>query len=66
MTNVEIAKAYRFRWKIELSWKFLKSYLKLDELINNNHNRVMIKIIVLLISYLILKLLEISKIYERN
>lgn len=63
MTDAEIAEAYRYRWQIELLWKFLKSYLKLDELITKSHNGVTMQIIMTLISYLLLQLLEIPKIY---
>jgi len=63
MTDAEIAEAYRCRWQIELLWKFLKSYLKLDELITKSQNGVTMQIIMSLISYLLLQLLEIPKIY---
>lgn len=58
-TNEEVAEIYRKRWGIEVLWKFLKSHLKLDELITKNVNGIGIQIYVALIAYLILQLITI-------
>jgi putative transposase len=63
MTNEEIAEIYRYRWQIELLWKFLKMHLKLDQFITKNINGVTIQIYMVLIGYLILQLMEIPAFY---
>ncbi|WP_155968900.1 transposase, partial [Kamptonema formosum] len=52
---------YKYRWHIELLWKFLKMHLKLDKLITKNVNNIAIQIYVSLIAYLILKIVYIPK-----
>jgi putative transposase len=57
----EIREIYRWRWGIELLWKFLKMHLKLDRLITKNVNGITIQIYTSLIAYLILQLLSIPQ-----
>jgi putative transposase len=59
MTNEEIAELYRYRWQIEILWKFLKMHLKLDQLITKNVNGVRMQIYMALIAYVLLQLIEI-------
>jgi putative transposase len=61
VTNEEVMQIYRYRWGIELLWKFLKMHLKLDRLITKNVNGITIQIYISLIAYLILQLLDIPK-----
>jgi putative transposase len=63
MTNEEIAEIYRYRWQIEILWKFLKMHLKLDQLITKSINGVTIQIYMSLITYVILQLIEIPEFY---
>ena len=63
ISNEEIAEIYRYRWQIEVLWKFLKMHLKLDRLITKNVNGVTMQIYMVLIAYLILQLMEISAFY---
>jgi putative transposase len=63
MTNQEIAEIYRYRWQIEVLWKFLKMHLKLDRLITKNVNGVTMQIYMVLIVYMILQLMEIPAFY---
>jgi putative transposase len=63
MNDGEIADAYRYRWAIEILWKFLKMHLKLDRLMTKSVNGVTIQIYVVLIAYLILQLMEMPRIY---
>lgn len=63
MSNEEVAEIYRYRWQIEVLWKFLKMPLKLDHLITKNVNGVTMQIYMVLIAYLILQLLEIPAFY---
>jgi putative transposase len=60
-SNEEIGEFYRSRWQIELLWKFLKMYLKLDRLITKNINGIEIQIYCCLIGYVVLQLVEIPK-----
>lgn len=61
VSDEEIMEIYRYRWHIELLWKFLKTHLKLDKLITKNVNGIAIQIYVSLIAYLILKIVDIPK-----
>jgi putative transposase len=61
--NQEIAEIYRYRWQIEVLWKFLKMHLKLDQLITKNVNGVTKQIYRVLIGYLILRLMKIPAFY---
>lgn len=63
MSNEEISDIYRKRWEIEVLWKFLKMHLKLDRLASKSRNGVTIQIYMVLIAYLILKWIEIPKVY---
>ncbi len=44
MTHEYICNIYRYRWQIEVLWKFLKMHLNLDKLITKNRNGVTIQI----------------------
>lgn len=59
VSDEELMEIYRYRWHIELLWKFLKTHLKLDKLIPKNVNGIAIQIYVSLIAYLILKIVDI-------
>ena len=61
VTDEEVREIYRYRWGIELLWKFLKMHLKLDKLITKNVNGIAIQIYSTLIAYLILQLIEIPQ-----
>jgi putative transposase len=61
MSDEEIKEVYCMRWKIELLWKALKMHLKLDRMITKNENRVRLQIYAVLIGYVLLKLLNITK-----
>jgi putative transposase len=69
MSNEEIAEAYRRA--IEVLWKFLKTHLKLDQMMSKNLNGITMQIDAILIVYLILQLyaygtatpMEIPRIY---
>jgi len=61
ISDEEIKEVYRMRWKIELLWKALKMHLKLDKIITKNENGVRLQIYAVLIGYLLLKLLNITK-----
>jgi len=63
MTDAEIGEAYRYRWQIELLWKFLKMNLKLDKLMTKSVNGVRLQIYTILIVYLLLQLMEIPQVY---
>ena len=63
MTDEEMSEVYRYRWQIEVLWKFLKMHLKLDKLSTKNINGVTIQIDMVLITYLILLLIEILGFY---
>ena len=66
MSNEEISEIYRKRWEIEILWKFLKMHLKLDKLITKNVNEVTLQILMVLITYLILQLMEVSQFYGQT
>ncbi|MBW4581797.1 MAG: transposase [Tildeniella nuda ZEHNDER 1965/U140] len=63
MTNEAVSETDRQRWQIEVLWKFLKMYLKLDRLTTKNINGVTIQIYMVLIAYLILELIETPAFY---
>lgn len=63
MSNEEVSEAYRYRWQIEVLWKFLKMHLKLDKLMTKRVNGMTIQIYMVLIAYLILQFIEIPGFY---
>lgn len=63
ISDAEVMEIYRYRWGIELLWKFLKMHLKIDHLITKNVNGIGIQIYATLIAYLILQLVEIPQIW---
>jgi len=59
VSGEEIRDIYRLRWRVELFWKFLKMYLKLDKLISKSVNGITLQLYASLIAYLILQLISI-------
>jgi len=57
---VEIAALYKQRWEIELFFKWIKQNLKIKRFISQNKNGVMIQVLIALISYLLLKLTQLT------
>lgn len=57
---VEIAALYKQRWEIELFFKWIKQNLKIKRFISQNRNGVMIQVLIALISYLLLKLTQLT------
>lgn len=55
---------YRRRWQIELLWKFLKMHLKLDRFITKNINAIISQIYASIITYMLLRLIEIQTEFE--
>jgi len=60
VSDEEIRDIYRLRWGVELFWKFLKMYLKLDKLISKSVNSITIQLYASLIAYLFLQLISIA------
>lgn len=55
-SSVEIAQAYKFRWQIELLFRWLKQHLKLRTFLGHNPNAVKLQIYAAMIAYLLLRL----------
>jgi len=55
-SNAKVVDIYPCRWAIDLLWKFLNMYPKLN-------NGVTLQIYMILIAYIILQLMEIPKFY---
>ncbi len=55
-----IAALYKQRWQIELFFKWIKQNLKIKRFIGRNENAVLIQVLTAMISYLLLKLIQIS------
>ncbi|EGJ35058.1 transposase [Moorena producens 3L] len=66
ISNEDIGDFYRWRWQIELFWKFLKMHLKLDRLITKNINGIEIQIYSCLIGYVLLQLVVIPKCFGKK
>ncbi len=58
MPDIYIHNIYRQRWSIEIFFRTMKSYLKLDHLISKKINGIMVQIFTALISYLILMMIQ--------
>ena len=56
----EIADLYKQRWQIELFFKWIKQNLKVKTFIGRSENAVMIQVLVALITYLLLKLVQLG------
>ena len=52
---VEIAQAYKFRWLIELLFRWLKQHLKLRKFLGTNPNAVKLQIYAAMIAYILLR-----------
>jgi Transposase DDE domain/Domain of unknown function (DUF4372) len=53
---VEIAQAYKFRWQIELLFRWLKQHLKMRKFLGTNANAVKLQIYAAMIAYILLRL----------
>ena len=53
---VEIAQAYKFRWLIELLFRWLKQHLKLRKFLGTSANAVKLQIYAAIIAYILLRL----------
>ena len=53
---VEIAQAYKFRWLIELLFRWLKQHLKLRKFLGTSPNAVKLQIYAAIIAYILLRL----------
>jgi putative transposase len=53
---VEIAQAYKFRWQIELLFRWLKQHLKLRKFLGTSPNAVKLQIYAAMIAYILLRL----------
>lgn len=56
----EIAELYKQRWQIELFFKWIKQNLKIKKFFGRSENAVMIQVLVAMISYLLLKLIQMG------
>lgn len=63
---LEIAALYKQRWEIELFFKWIKQNLKIKRFISQNRNGVMIQVLIALISYLLLKLTQLTHLSKRT
>ena len=52
----EIAQAYKFRWQIELLFRWLKQHLKLRKFLGTSPNAVKLQIHAAMIAYILLRL----------
>jgi len=59
VSDDKIRDIYCLRWGVELFWKFLKMYLKLDRFISKKLNGITIQLYTSLIAYLILQRISI-------
>ncbi len=53
---VEVAQAYKFRWQIELLFRWLKQHLKLRAFLGTSSNAVKLQIYAAMIAYILLRL----------
>lgn len=56
----EIAELYKQRWQIELFFKWIKQNLKIKKFFGRSENAVMIQVLAAMISYLLLKLIQLG------
>lgn len=57
----EIAGLYKQRWQIELFFKWIKQNLKIKTFLGRSENAVMIQVLVALITYLLLRLVQLGE-----
>lgn len=62
----DIALLYRYRWKVELFFKFLKQHLKVKTFWGNSENAVRIQIYVAIITYCTIAIIEYDLKLGRN
>ena len=62
----DIALLYRYRWKVELFFKFLKQHLKVKTFWGNSENAVRIQIYVAIITYCVVAIIEHDLKLDRN
>ena len=62
----DIALLYRYRWKVELFFKFLKQHLKVKTFWGNSENAVRIQIYVAIITYCVVAIIEHDLKLNRN
>ena len=53
---IEIAQAYKFRWRIELLFRWLKQHLKLRKFLGTSPNAIKLQIYAAMIAYILLRL----------
>lgn len=53
---VEIAQAYKYRWQIELLFRWLKQHLKIRKFLGTNENAIKLQIYAAMIAYVLLRL----------
>ena len=53
-----IHRIYQQRWSIEIFFRIMKSYLKIDHLISKKINGIMVQIFTALIAYLVLTMIQ--------
>ena len=58
MPDIYIHYIYRQRWSIEIFFRTMKSYLKLDHLISKKINGIMVQIFTALIAYIVLLMIQ--------
>lgn len=58
---LEVANRYRERWQIELFFKWVKQHLRIKKFLGTSENAVKIQIIIALIAYLILRIIQQTK-----
>jgi len=56
----EIAGLYKQRWQIELFFKWIKQNLKIKKFLGRSENAVLIQVLAALITYLLLKLIQLE------
>lgn len=56
----EIAALYKQRWQIELFFKWIKQNLKIKRFIGRSENAVIIQVLIAMISYLLLRLAQLT------
>ena len=62
----DIALLYKYRWKVELFFKFLKQHLKVKTFWGNSENAVRIQIYVAIITYCVVAIIEHDLKLNRN
>ncbi len=55
-SSVEIAQAYKFRWQIELLFRWLKQHLKIRKFLGTSPNAIKLQIYAAMIAYILLRL----------